>query len=267
MLEDSGYLPRLATLSDNIMHKVGLHGLGIVPIILGLGCRVPGILSTRILETRKQRFIAAALISICVPCLAQNAVVIGLLLPKGIKYVAVVYGTLAVVYLLLGVILKKFVKGESPEIIMEIPPYRLPRISTLLKKTWMRIRYFLQEALPYIVGGVAVVNIMYKTGVMDKITVFFGPTLTKVFGLPQEAVIALVVGFLRKDFAVGMLAPIDMTPMQLAVSATLLTTYAPCLATLTILYRELGLWDFIKYLFLMFVVTAFTGLAMKAVFL
>ncbi|MBU0762041.1 MAG: ferrous iron transporter B [Candidatus Altiarchaeota archaeon] len=267
LLEDSGYLPRLATLMDNLMHRVGLHGMGVIPVVLGMGCRVPGILSTRMLETGKQRFIAAVLISICIPCLAQNAVVIGLLLPHGLKYVAVVYVTLTTLYLLIGAFLKRFIPGDSPEIIMEIPPYRVPNSYQLLKKTWMRVRYFLTEAVPYIIGGVFAVNIMYKLGVVDYITHVFGPALSILFGLPQEAIIALLVGFLRKDFAVGMLAPIAMTPMQLAVATTLLVTYAPCLATLTVLYRELGLGDFLKFLALMTLVTVATGVAMKAVFL
>lgn len=267
VLEDSGYLPRLATLSDNLMHKLGLHGLAIVPTVLGLGCRVPGILATRMLETRKQRFIAASLLALCVPCLAQNAVIIGLLARQGIYYVALVYGILALLYVVAGVILNRVVGGESPEILMEIPPYRMPDLRSVLTKTWVRVRYFITEAVPYIILGVASVNLLYALGIMDTFTAEFGPPMSALFGLPQEAVVALLLGFLRKDFAAGMLAPIKMTAMQLTVASVLLVVYAPCLATLTVLYNELGFWDFIRFLAIMALATVVTGVTLNALFL
>lgn len=122
LLEDSGYLPRLATLVDNVFHKLGMHGHGIIPVFLGLGCNVPGGLSARILETRKQRFIAATLLAIAVPCMAQTAMVFGLLGPYGIYYIALVFLILIILYITAGIILNRIVKGESPEIFIEIPP-------------------------------------------------------------------------------------------------------------------------------------------------
>jgi ferrous iron transport protein B len=267
VLEDTGYLPRLATLMDNLMHMIGLHGSAIVPATLGLGCRVPGILATRVLESRKQRFISATLTAICVPCLAQNAVIFGLLARHGVRYMAIVYGTLIVLYVLAGLLMNRLVKGESPEILLEIPPYRMPRLGALLTKTWLRVRYFLTEAVPYILLGVFAVNLLFIGGVMDWISSNVGPVMSEAFGLPQDAVIALLVGFLRKDFAVGMLAPIQMTPMQLAVASTLLVVYFPCLATLTVLYNELGLRDFLKSMALMLAVTVVTGFSLRMLFL
>jgi ferrous iron transport protein B len=267
VLEDSGYLPRLATLMDNMMHRLGLHGSAIVPSVLGLGCRVPGILATRMLETRKQRLISSILLAVCVPCLAQNAVIIGLVAKNGARYVLIVYGTLLAVYAALGLALNRLIPGDSPEMLMEIPPYRIPNPSAIAKKTWMRVRFFLSEAVPYIALGVVAVNILYSAGAMAWASSFFGPAMSRAFGIPEDAVVAMVVGFLRKDFAVGMLAPIPMTPMQLTVAATLLVVYAPCLATLTVLYHELGLRDFLFFLAVMLAVTAATGVGMNAVFL
>jgi ferrous iron transport protein B len=267
ILEDVGYLPRLATLMDNVMHRLGLHGSAVIPAVLGLGCRVPGILATRILETRKQRFIAATLMSICIPCLAQNAVIIGLLSRHGMRYVLIVYGTLALLYVLAGLALNRIVKGESPEMLLEIPPYRMPMMSSLAKKTWMHVRHFIFEAVPYILLGVFAVNVLKISGVLDAFSDAVSPVMAGLFGLPREAAIALIMGFLRKDFAVGMLAPIAMTPMQLTVASTLLVTYAPCLATLTVLYRELGFSDFLRSMAVMLAATAATGVVLKALLL
>ena len=267
LLEDIGYLPRLATLMDNVMHKIGLHGSAVIPTILGLGCKVPGLLAVRILENRKQRFIAAALIILCVPCLAQNAVIFGLLSRQGIRYVAIAYGTLLTLYIIIGLILNRLLPGESPEILLEIPPYRRPDSKTLIKKTWIRVRFFLTEAVPYIILGVLAVNLMHVFGLMNTISSVFGPLMSSLFGLPPEAASALILGFLRKDFTAGLLAPIPMTPMQLTIASTLVVVYMPCMATLTVLYKELGLKDFLKAMALMLVVTVIVGVCMKAILL
>lgn len=122
LLEDSGYLPRLATLTDTFFHRVGMHGYGIVPVFLGLGCNVPGILATRVLETRKQRFIAATLIAISIPCMAKTAMIFGTLGQFGMSYILMVIGVLVLVYLIVGIILCRLIQGECPEIFLEIPP-------------------------------------------------------------------------------------------------------------------------------------------------
>jgi len=266
-LEDVGYLPRLATLLDSLMHKIGLHGFAIVPTVLGLGCNVPGALSTRMMETKKQRFIAATLLAICVPCLAQNAVIVGLLLRFGVRYVAIVYATLIILYVLLGLTLNRLVPGESPEILLEIPPYRKPNLNTLLKKTWIRVKQFLREAVPYVLLGVLIVNILYMAGVVDALGRVFGPFMSYWFGLPSEAILALIIGFLRKDVAVGMLAPLGLSPMQLVVACTILAIYFPCIATFTVLWRELGPRDMVKAMGFMVIVTLFVGGLMNLILL
>ncbi len=267
LLEDVGYLPRLATLLDTMMHRIGLHGSAIVPAILGLGCNVPGALATRIMETRKQRFIAATLLSICIPCLAQNAVIVGLLLKFGLRYILIVYSTLILLYIVVGLLLNKMIKGESPEILLEIPPYRVPNMHILLKKTWMRVRHFFLEAVPYVLAGVLFVNLLYVFGVVGFFGRIFGPFLSRWFGLPNEAILALIVGFLRKDVAVGMLAPLGLSAMQLTVACTILAIYFPCVATFAVLLRELGWRDMMKATALMVVVTLTVGGLMNLIFL
>jgi len=267
LLEDVGYLPRLATLIDTLMHRIGLHGSAVVPSVLGLGCNVPGILATRILDNRKQRFIAATLLAICVPCLAKNAVIAGLLLRYGLKYLAMVYGTLAVVYIAIGLLLNKLIKGESPEIMLEIPPYRWPSMGSLLKKTFLRVKYFLIDATPFVLLGVLIVNVLYITGVVNVLAKFFSPVLSGWFGLPSEAVLALIVGFIRKDVAVGMLAPLGLRPEQLVIACTVLAMYFPCIATFSVLFRELGWKDMLKSLAIMMLATFIVGGALRMLLL
>jgi ferrous iron transport protein B len=245
-LEDSGYLPRLAVLVDNLMHRFGLHGLAIIPMMLGLGCNVPGAMATRVLETRRERFIAATLMAIAVPCMAQMAMVAGLIGRHGAKGFGLVFGSLFLVWVVLGILLNRFSKGESPEIFVEIPAYRMPYWRALAKKLWMRIRGFLREAIPFVLLGVLATNILYSIGIIQLIGRLTSPVVTGVLGLPQDAVGALIIGFLRKDVAVGMLLPLGLDLSQLVVASVVLTMYFPCIATFAVLIRELGIADMAK---------------------
>jgi ferrous iron transport protein B len=262
LLEDSGYLPRLATLSDNLFHKLGMHGYGIVPVFLGLGCNVPGILSTRLLETKKQRFISATLLALAVPCAAKTAMIFGVLGPYGARAMVPVFLTLAIVYVTMGAILNRFVKGESPELFLEIPPYRRPSMRMVLKKTWMRVRWFLSEAVPFLLIGVMLVNLLYTLGIIEGIGYSFSPFMEAWLGLPGEAVAVLLVGFLRKDLAVGMLLPLGLTGMQLVVAITVLSLYFPCVATFAVIWKELGIRDTIISTAIMVVTALAVGGAM-----
>ncbi len=246
LMEDTGYLPRLAVLMDNVMHRLGLHGFAIIPTLLGLGCNVPAVLGTRILESKRERFIAATLISIAVPCAALQAMIVGLVGAEGWQYVAMVYGTLFVVWIILGFILNRTVKGFSPELLIEIPPYRLPPWRTVLQKLWMRTYGFLVEAVPIILGAVVAINILYFFGVFDAIANFTAPVVTGLLGLPKEAVIAIAIGFLRKDVALGLLAPLALTSSQLVVGSVVLAMSFPCIATFVVLLRELGILNMLK---------------------
>ncbi len=257
ILEDSGYLPRLATLSDNLFHRLGMHGYGIIPVFLGLGCNVPGALATRALETRKQRFISETLMAIAVPCMAKTAMIFGVLGPYGLSYVLLVLVMLGIVYVAVGLILNRLVKGECPEICLEIPPYRRPYASAIAKKTWMRVRGFLYEAIPYLFLGVLLVNILYTAGFLEWLGSIFAPLMEQWLGLPKEAVTALLVGFLRKDLAVGMLIPLGLTPLQLVIAVTTLTMFFPCVATFSVLVKELGIRDMLLSVAVM-VATALT---------
>jgi len=264
-LEDFGYLPRLAVLLDNTMHRMGLHGWAIIPTLLGLGCNVPGVMATRILESRRERLIAATIISIGVPCAALQAMIWGLVGKHGGGYVVIVYLSLFIVWVILGRILNMILKGRSPELIMEMPPYRLPAFQTVVKKLWMRMVGFLKEALPVVLLGVLAVNILYFLKVFDVIANLTSPIITNVFGLPEEAVAAIAIGFLRKDVAVGMLGTLDLTARQLVVAVTVLAMSFPCIATFVILFKELGLTDTLKSVLVMLISSLIVGGLLNAI--
>ncbi|MFH1826675.1 MAG: ferrous iron transporter B [bacterium] len=259
ILEDSGYLPRLAVLMDNFMHRVGLHGFAIVPTLLSFGCNVPGILATRVLESKRERFIASTLISIGVPCAALQAMIIGVLGDYGGRPVAIVYGTLFLTWIVLGFILNKVLPGFSPELLLEIPPYRLPPLNILGRKLWWRVKGFLREALPIVLIGVFFVNVLYSLGVFDFIANLTAPVVTGLLGLPKEAVTAIVIGFLRKDVAIGMLTPLSLTVNQLIVASVALAMFFPCVATFAVLIQELGWRDMLKAAGIMIVAALLVG--------
>jgi len=258
-LEDSGYLPRLGVLVDNMMHRMGIHGLAIVPMLLGLGCNVPGAMAARILETKRERFIASTMMAIAVPCFAQLAMVFGLVGKHGAIAISMVFGTLFLVWVLLGFILNKVMKGESPEIFVEIPPYRLPSFRVLMKKLWMRVLSFIKEAIPFMLLGVLFMNVLYALHIIDFIGKLTEPIITGILGLPREAVGALIVGFLRKDVAIGMLSPLNMNMGQLVIASVVLTMYFPCIATFTVLLKELGIKDMLKSSAIMVISTLLVG--------
>ncbi len=258
-LEDVGYLPRLAVLMDTLMHRIGLHGYAIIPAMLGLGCNVPAILSTRLLESKRERFIAATLISIAVPCTAAQAMIFGLVGARGGQYVAIVYGTLLAIWVIMGLILNRTVKGFSPELLIEIPPYRLPSGRSIAKKLWMRVHGFILEAIPIILAAVAAINALYVVGAFDAAANVTAPVITGLLGLPKEAIVALSIGFLRKDVALGMMAPLMLTTKQLMVSSVVLSAFFPCIATFVVLLRELGGKSMLKAVGIMISVAFITG--------
>ena len=265
ILEDFGYLPRLAVLVDNLMHHLGLHGYAIIPMMLGLGCNVPGALAIRLLEGRREKFIAATLLAISVPCMAQIAMIVGLVGQRGGRYVALVFSILFFILVTKGLIMNKVLKGASPEILIEIPPYRVPQLLAVIKKLSMRLVGFLKEAVPYVLLGVLFVNILHTLKVIDFFSNIFGPVLTGLWGLPKEAISSLIVGFLRKDVAVGMLAPLNLTTKQLVIGSTILAIYFPCIATFIILVRELGVRDMLKSMLIMISVALLVGIVLNIV--
>lgn len=245
-LEDSGYLPRLAVMVDRALHRVGLHGYSIIPMVLGFGCNVPAALATRNLESRREKFIVCTLMAVAVPCMAQLAMIIGLVGRFGAAYLAVVFASLFFIWVVLGLIIDRVMPGYTPSMVVEIPPYRIPSLKAQMKKLSMRLKGLVVHATPYILGGILLVNIFYTSGIVDYLGLIFTPVVTGLLDLPGEAVSTLLIGFLRKDVAVAMLVPLGLDARQFVIGAVVLAAYFPCAATFTVLVREMGIKDMFK---------------------
>ncbi len=234
LLEDVGYLPRMAVLVDTIFHKIGLHGYAIVPSILALGCNVPAVTATRILETKKQRFMMMTLLAIFIPCGAQLGIMQEVIPEStGIVLLYLIFG-----YFIFGFVLNKLTPGKSPEILIDVPPYQKPLWNNISRKLRMRLGGFLKTAVPFVLFGCAIVNILYLTGTIDWLAKTLTPLLTGWFGVPGETAGPLVAAFLRKDLAVAQLSVIEMSKYQMITSVVLVSIYFPCVATFVMLLKE-----------------------------
>ena len=247
ILEDVGYLPRIAFMMDALMHKIGLHGKSIVPFILGFGCNVPAIMSTRILEDKRERFISAAL-STLVPCAARLSVVFGLVaFYLGPILALAIYMFNLFVIALTARILAKLVPDTSPGLILEMPVYRVPTVRTVFNKAWWRIREFIVEAWPLLILGSVILAVLNYLEVAVYLNALVRP-ISYVLGLPSEVGVPLIFGVLRKELSLVMLGQalgsmefsLVMTPVQMITYAVFVVFYVPCLATMVVIRKELG---------------------------
>src|SRR3989338_4475259 len=248
LLEDSGYMARLSYVLDKTMHKLHLHGNAVVPMLLGFGCTVPAVLSTRILPSKKERIITSVLISF-IPCSARTAVILGAVGAfVGIKYALLIYAMIVCLIFVIGYLLGKCIQGESIGLIMEMPKYRMPTIKNVFKKTWFRVKDFIYMAFPLIVIGSASLGVLKYFGFIEILVKPFQPIIVDWLMLPPEVGITLVYGFLRKELALELVYVISgrsiellMTKLQMFIFALVITLYVPCIATFAALRREFGL--------------------------
>jgi len=254
ILEDVGYIPRLAVMLDNFFHRLGVHGYASVPVLLGLGCKVPGILALRLLETRKEKFLTAVLLLMVAPCMPQTSMILSLSARYGIKYALVVFLVLFLTSVVVSFILNKVLKGETTELFVEIPPYRMIIFSLLMKKIYIRMKEFFIDAVPLIILGIFIVNVLDILGVVKIISETIGKPLSVILSLPKEISVVLISGFLRKDVSISLLSPFDLTAKQFVVAAIFLVLYLPCVSTFFTLAKEQGFKDGLKVLFLMLLV-------------
>ncbi len=245
ILEDSGYLARIAFLLDAFMHRLGLHGRAIIPMLTGSGCNVPAVMGNRILNTKRERYIAGFLV-VLVPCSAQLAVILGTVAFYGsIIFAFIIYGIILAIIIGLGTLLQHTLPGASRGLVMEIPPLRAPRVKPILKKTWIRFREFVYIALPMIVIGSAILGVLLEYGYLHLIIDPAAPLVVGWLGLPPETAAALIYGILRKELTVELLivlanGPLEafMTIRQMFVFSLVTTVYIPCIATIAVLGRE-----------------------------
>ncbi|MEM2890808.1 MAG: ferrous iron transport protein B [Candidatus Hadarchaeum sp.] len=248
LLEDIGYLPRMAFVMDSAMHRIGLHGRAVVPMLGGFGCNVPAIMATRVLMTRRERLIANFLITM-VPCSARTAVILGTVgYFLGVQYALLIYGIILILIFIVGLVLNRFLRGRVSGMIMEMPPLRLPMLRPLLSKTWMRMKHFVYFATPVLIVGSLVIGALHVFGLLAAIVAPLSPLTSGWLGLPAVTIISLLYGFIRKEGALVLLVTIAgtsnllnfMTPLQLFVFALVVSIYVPCAATVAALKQELG---------------------------
>ncbi|MBW8035283.1 MAG: ferrous iron transport protein B [Planctomycetes bacterium] len=242
ILEDSGYLPRLAMLIDRLFKRLGLNGRAVIPIVLGFGCTTMATMVTRTLESKREKVIASILLALAIPCSAQFGVILGLLAthPYALLAWALFVGA---VFVLVGTLLARFFPGEKPSFYMELPPLRLPRLANVFIKTYSRMVWYFKEILPLFILASFLIWLGDLTGIFQWTIKMLTP-LVNAIGLPDDASIAFIFGFFRRDYGVAGLYDLQkggmMTGNQLAVAAITLTLFLPCIAQFLVFKKECG---------------------------
>ncbi len=244
LLEDSGYLPRLGVMLDRSFRRMGLNGKAVLPLVLGLGCVTMATVSTRTLDTRRERIQATLLLALAIPCSAQLGVMLGMISvagPLGVGiWLSVVVGCLLAVGWLAG----RLLPGERSDFILELPPMRRPGAGAIVAKTGARVEWYLREVIPVFVLGTAVLFALDETGLLARLEDALSPVVVAWLGLPAAATGVLLVGFLRRDYgAAGLFALATagaLTVRQTVVSLVVITLFIPCIASLLMIVREHG---------------------------
>jgi ferrous iron transport protein B len=247
VLEDSGYLPRLAVMVHRVFKKMGLNGKAVLPMVLGLGCDTMATVTTRILETPKERMLVILLLALGVPCSAQLTVVLmmlGSLSPLAMLiWLAIVCG----VILLVGAAAARVLPGRGSDFVLELPPLRVPALRNILVKTVARLEWYLKEAVPLFVLGTLLLFLADRLHLLGGIERMAAPVVEGVLGLPRQTAEAFVIGFLRRDFgAAGLYRMAEagtLSPVQVLVAVVTITLFIPCIANFFMMVKERG-WKF-----------------------
>jgi len=248
VLEDWGYIARISFLMDNLMHKMGIHGKGCISFIIGFGCNVPGCLSCRIMESKRERFITAVLVTL-VPCSAVSVIVFGLVGKYvGLAWAFGLYVFAMALIFLAGWISSKLIIGEPVELIMPMPDYKTPQLKTIIYQTWDALKEFVYIAAPIVVILGVVIQVINLAGWMPAISAFLSPVTVTWLGLPAITGILLIFGILRKELILVMLAAYlgtanfsdALSPQQMITLAVVSMFYIPCVATISVLWKEYG---------------------------
>jgi ferrous iron transport protein B len=244
VLEDSGYLPRLAVLANRALRAVGLNGKAVLPMVLGLGCGTMATLTTRVLETRKERMIAILLLALGVPCSAQLAVVMVLLAPLPVAATVIWTAVMAASLLTVGWLAARLIPGEASALVIELPPLRWPTLGNVLNKTLGRVEWYLKEAVPLFVAGTVFLFVADRVGALEAASRAGEPIVSGLLGLPPSAATAFVAGFLRRDFGAAGLFRLyeqgQLDPVQALVATVTVTLFIPCFASFLMIARERG---------------------------
>jgi ferrous iron transport protein B len=245
ILEDSGYLPRLAIMSNKVFNLMGLNGKAVLPMILGLGCGTMAVMTARILETKRDRIIITFLLALAIPCSAQIGVILGMLGALSWKATLVWTASILLTLLLSGYLASKIVKGERTDFFLEIPPIRRPDAMNILIKTVGRVEWYLKEAVPLFLLGTFILFVLHKLNLITLLEKAASPIVVNLLSLPEKTTESFVLGFLRRDYgAAGLFTMAEkglLTPVQSVVSLVTITLFIPCLANFFMIVKERGL--------------------------
>ncbi|NVM54971.1 MAG: ferrous iron transport protein B, partial [Candidatus Helarchaeota archaeon] len=243
ILEDSGYLSRIAVLTNQLARKMGLSGKAMIPMILGLGCGTTAHLTTRILDTRKERIIASLLVALAIPCSAQLGIMIAFISRFGILWLFIGFGMIILQLFIVGFLASRVINpGEKTSLMIELPPLRLPKLENVLIKTWKRIVWFMKEAIPIFLIGIVLISILFLTGANVILENTFKPITGRLLGLPPESANAFISAILRRDLGATFFfeeIP-SLTAVQGTVGFTVLTLFIPCIASIFMIIKERG---------------------------
>jgi ferrous iron transport protein B len=240
LLEDSGYLPRLATMLDRSFNKIGLNGKAVIPIMLGFGCITMANITTRMLGSEREKSIVTAILQFVIPCSAQLAVIAALLSGAGFAPMMLYISVITTVLVVLSTVLNKMLPGESSPLLLDLPMIRFPRMSNVFKKTFFRSFGFMKEASFWFFIGALAVGIMEISGMLKVWQDVLAPFTTTWLKLPKEAANAFVMGMVRRDFGAAGLFHMDLSIMQKTVSIITITLFVPCIASFVVMLKERG---------------------------
>lgn len=241
LLEDSGYLPRLATMLDRSFTRIGLNGKAVIPIMLGFGCVTMANITTRILGSKREKTIVTAILQFTIPCSAQLAVIALLLSGAGVVPLLIYGSVIFTVFIALSTILNKMLPGESSPLLIDLPTIQIPKLKNVWKKTTFRTFGFMKEASFWFFVGALGVGLMQITGLLKIWQDILAPIVTGWLQLPKEAATAFVMGLVRRDFGAAGLFDMDLTVMQITVAIITITLFVPCIASFVVMLKERGL--------------------------
>lgn len=244
ILEDSGYLPRLAVMLHRTFRRMGLNGKAVLPMVLGLGCDTMATLTTRILETTKERVMVTILLALGVPCSAQLGVIMAMLGRLSMTAAIIWLGATLLTIFIVGFLAAKVIRGDSGEFIIEIPPMRMPRASNIGIKVLARTEWYLKEAVPLFIVGTLLLYVLDATHLLTLLQRALAPLVVGALGLPAEASNAFVIGFLRRDYGAAGLFALQrggaLSANQTIIALTVITLFIPCVANFLVMIRERG---------------------------
>ncbi|MCX7918788.1 MAG: ferrous iron transport protein B [bacterium] len=264
-LEDSGYLPRLAVMSQRILRRIGLHGKAVLPLVLGLGCGTMAVLTTRILDTKKERLLAIILLGLAIPCSAQLGVILAMLSALSWQAMLVWLSSILVSLLIVGAVAEKFIPGKRSNFLIELPPLRLPQFKNIFLKTGTRILWYIKEAVPLFILGTLILFFLDTIQVLRWFEQLTSPIVVGFLELPKKVTQIFFIGFLRRDYgAAGLLIMAQqglLSNRQIVVSAVAITLFIPCIAQVFVTIKEQGIkWGMIIFCSVILYAIIFSGL-------